>query len=177
MTPGRAIRSRRRLSLRRHDALSRTISPARHRERIPSVSDAKPQGGTTNISPASSPPDFFHPIPLERLGSRTRRGVASRLGANMHARSQNDARCGIICLAAIKVRILPARHIEQPGRHAVQPCALQCQAKSLPHLHVGDTANRLCHAISGKSAEIPPATCAHFDPNGFRSSSPITPAM
>jgi hypothetical protein len=36
----------------------------------------------------------------------------------MHARSQNDARCGIICLAAIKVRILPAWHIEQPGRHA-----------------------------------------------------------
>jgi hypothetical protein len=28
----------------------------------------------------------------ERPGSRTRRGVASRLGATMHARSQNDAR-------------------------------------------------------------------------------------
>src|SRR5436190_13557178 len=43
---------------------SPTISPARPPARIPSASAAKPQAGTTNISPASSQRDFLHPIPL-----------------------------------------------------------------------------------------------------------------
>src|SRR5665811_2221129 len=34
------------------------------RDRIPSASGAKPQVGTTSISPASSPRDGLHPIPL-----------------------------------------------------------------------------------------------------------------
>jgi predicted transposase YbfD/YdcC len=34
------------------------------RVRIPSASGAKPQGGTTSTSPASSQRDYFHPIPL-----------------------------------------------------------------------------------------------------------------
>ena len=36
----------------------------RLRARIPSASGAKPQGGTTSISQASSQPDQIHPIPL-----------------------------------------------------------------------------------------------------------------
>src|ERR1019366_5691225 len=43
---------------------SPTISPERPRARIPSASGAKPQVGTTSISPASSPRDGLHPIPL-----------------------------------------------------------------------------------------------------------------
>src|SRR5882757_7747097 len=42
------------------------ISPGRRRGKIPSASAAKPQAGTTSISPASSPRDYLHPIPLGR---------------------------------------------------------------------------------------------------------------
>src|ERR1700738_3099645 len=43
---------------------SPTISPERPQARIPSASGAKPQDGTTSISPASSPHEILHPIPL-----------------------------------------------------------------------------------------------------------------
>src|SRR6202022_1007654 len=43
---------------------SPTISPERAQARIPSASGAKPQDGTTSISPASSPHEILHPIPL-----------------------------------------------------------------------------------------------------------------
>src|SRR4051812_1837703 len=55
---------------------SPTISPARPPARIPSASAAKPQAGTTNISPASSQRDFLHPIPLVARGGMGRDGSA-----------------------------------------------------------------------------------------------------
>jgi hypothetical protein len=50
----------------RHIAYNLTRKP---RARIPSVFGAKPREGTTSISPASSPPDGLHPIPLHGAAS------------------------------------------------------------------------------------------------------------
>ena len=90
------------------------------------------------------------------------------------------ARRGLIFFAATKVRILPARHVEQPRRHACSAFCPQCPAEILTAAarspRRSSKANRLCCAISAKAAEIPPATPADFDHNGFLSSSPTTPA-
>jgi hypothetical protein len=96
------------------------------------------------------------------------------------SRAQSGAQRGIIFFAATEVRILPARHIEQPRRHAVHPCAPTMPGEILAAAarwqRRSSDANRLCCAVSAKSVQIPPAMPADFDPNGFRSSSPTTPA-
>jgi hypothetical protein len=68
-----------------------------------------------------------HPNPAEAQGRWRGRG-ASRSGSGHHAcsvratsRAQNDARRGIIFFAATEVRILPARHVEQPRERKVRP--------------------------------------------------------
>jgi hypothetical protein len=107
---------------------------------------------------------------LARVGPRTR-------GPTVQC--ANGARRGIIFFAATKVRILPARHIEQP---AVMPFSL---ARTMPAEILvaaargprrSSNANRLCCAIFGQIGRNSPAIRADFDPNGFRSSSPTTRA-
>ena len=74
---------------------------------------------------------------------------ASRSGSGHHAcsvqatsRAQSGARRRIIFFAATKVRILPARHIEQSAAMLFHPCASTMPAKSVPQLHVGNAAAR-----------------------------------
>ena len=57
---------------------SLTISPGKLRAKIPSASGAKPQGGTTSISPASSPHDRLHPIPLGDIPGQSGEGVRDK---------------------------------------------------------------------------------------------------
>jgi len=116
------------------------------------------------------------PPPKPRGGPRALAGRgASRSGSVHHAcsvqttsRAQNGARRRIIFFAATKVRIISAKHIEQLRRHVVQPRAPTMPGEILAIAarwqRRSSNANRLCCAISD------------FDPNGFRSSSPTTPA-
>jgi hypothetical protein len=96
------------------------------------------------------------------------------------SRVQSDAGDGIIFLARCRVRIRPAGHIEPPRRHAVRPSVPATPAE-IPVAAAypppsSSNANSLCCAVSATSPELAAATPADFDPNGFRSSSPITPA-
>ena len=84
-----------------------------------------------------------------RAKGRWRGRGASRSGSGHHAcsvqatsRAQSGAQRGIIFFAAAEVRILPARHIEQPAAMLFTLAPPQCQAKSLPQLHVGNAAAR-----------------------------------
>ena len=96
------------------------------------------------------------------------------------SRVQSDAGDGIIFLARCRVRIRPAGQIEPPRRHAVRPSVPATPAE-IPVAAAypppsSSNANSLCCAVSATSPELPAATRADFDPNGFRSSSPTTPA-
>jgi hypothetical protein len=75
------------------------------------------------------------------------------------SRAQSGAQRGIIFFAATEVRILPARHIEQPRRHAVHPCAPAMPGEILAAAarwqRRSPDANCLCRAVSAKSAGIP----------------------
>jgi hypothetical protein len=111
---------------------------------------------------------------------------ASRSGSGHHAcsvqatsRAQSGAQRGIIFFAATEVRILPARHIEQPAasfsplrphnarRNPCRSCTL-----AMPRLGREPSLLRRFAQIGINSLE----TRADFDPNGFRSSSLTTPA-
>jgi hypothetical protein len=78
------------VALKGSQGTSPTISPERLRARIPSASGAKPQDGTTNISPTSSRRDCLHPIPLEVKRALCRVEVlgivVSPLWASIHMR-------------------------------------------------------------------------------------------
>jgi hypothetical protein len=117
------------------------------------------------------------PVALAGRGA-SRSGSASL--TTMHALFKAKVECKtnglgqIILFADSRVRVRPARHIEQIRRHTVRHFARAKQQKSLPQPHVRNAAAQMPTAVSAKSPELPAATRADFDPNGFGSSSPTT---
>jgi len=75
-----------------------------------------------------------------------------------HRGRNQSAGVGIKRHSLASVRILPARHIEQPRRHAVHPCAPTMPGEILAAAarwqRRSSDANRLCCAVSTKSAGI-----------------------
>jgi hypothetical protein len=71
---------------------------------------------------------------------------------------------------------------DAPPRRYVAPTSVPATPAEIPVAAAypppsSSNANSLCCAVSATSPELHAATPADFDPNGFRSSSPITPGM
>jgi hypothetical protein len=154
----------------------------RHGSAIPRASLCSGSAVRTGTSNRDSAYGIYVRTPTEPLAANT--AVRSPKACFMSCAASNLAklmlRSCIPLRAATEVRILPARHIEQPRRipfslprHATPAEILVAAARWQRRTSDG---NRLCCAISVKLAEILPETRADFDPNGFRSSSPTTPA-
>jgi hypothetical protein len=106
-----------------------------------------------------------HPNPAEAQGRWRGRG-ASRSGSGHHAcsvratsRAQNDARRGIIFFAATEVRILPARHVEQPCCHS---------ASTYVRATPGENPCRSCTLVTSQ-LEREPSLLRHFGQIGGNS--------
>jgi hypothetical protein len=112
---------------------------------------------------------------------------ASRSGSGsvttMHALFKRQVECKVTPVTGLFSLRIPEFESDRPGilnRPAVMlrhpPCR-QRQRKCLPQLHVRHTAART-RTVSAAPfrPELPAATPADFDPNGFLSSSPTTPA-
>ena len=86
----------------------------------------------------------------------------------------------IIFFAHSGVRVRPARHTQPPRRDAVRPSALKTPAEILAGAaysqRSSSNAKSLWCAVSANSPKIMAAIQMDFVPDGFRSSSPTTPA-
>src|SRR5262245_17195196 len=86
----------------------------------------------------------------------------------------------IIFFAHSGVRVPPPRHIEQPGRDGAPTLAPGMPAEILAPAAYSQRrsshANSLCCAVSANSLKNLAVARGDFDPDGFRGSSPTTPA-